>query len=292
MIQNRLDEAIACLQKAKEIVPTSVQTLYNLGGALKRKERIEEAIACYKQAIAIAPDYIQAYNKCGEVLAGDNQITEAIACFQETLNYQSEHPIANRLYNLILPVLYEYEKEIGYWRDRFEAGLSKYIDTYDLEVEESRKFALRGISYCTNFYLTYQAKNDLVLQRQYAEFVHRVMAANYPQWTQKLDMPPLSADGKIRIGYISPNLKNHAGVAWAVGWLKHRNRDRFEVYSYFTDKIPDEITAEFKLKAIALGMFTIASRQSASRFMPIAYTFWYSQILGWMPSRSSWQFCA
>ncbi len=249
VIQNRLDEAIACLQMAKTLAPESIQVLYNLGGALKRKERIEEAIACYKQAIAIAPDYIQAYNKCGEVMAGDNQITGAIACFQQTLNYQSEHPIANRLYNLILPILYEHEEEISYWRDRFEAGLSKYIDTYDLEVEESRKFALRGISYCTNFYLTYQAQNDLILQRQYAEFVHRIMAANYPQWTQKLDMPPLSMDGKIRIGYISPNLKNHAGVAWAVGWLKHRNRDEFEVYSYFTDKIPDEITAEFKAES-------------------------------------------
>jgi predicted O-linked N-acetylglucosamine transferase (SPINDLY family) len=107
---------------------------------------------------------------------------------------------------------------------------------------------LSGISY-TNFYLTYQAHNDLQLQRQYAEFVYRVMAASYPQWVQNLDMLPPSSNGKIRVGYISPNLKDHSGVAWAVGWLKHRDRDKFEVYSYFTDKIPDEITAEFEAES-------------------------------------------
>jgi protein O-GlcNAc transferase len=249
VIQNRLDDAIACLQKANAIEPTSIQVLYNLGGALKRKGRLEEAIACYKQAISIAPNYVQAYNKCGEVLAEDNQITEAITYFQRTLILQRDHPIANRLYNLVLPVIYECEENIDDWRDRFVAGLSKYIDLYDLEIEESRKLALAGISYCANFYLTYQAQNDLQLQRQYAEFVHRIMAANYPQWMQNLDMPPLGVDARIRIGYLSPNLKNHAGVAWSLGWLKHRDRTKFEVYSYFTGKSPDEATELFSAES-------------------------------------------
>jgi tetratricopeptide (TPR) repeat protein len=248
-IQGKVDEAIAYLQRGKAIAPNSVELLYNLAGALKRKGKWDEAVACYKRVIEIKPDYIPAYHKCGEVLAEDNQTEEAIAYFQKSLVYQSDHPIANRMSRLILPVLYNSEEEISYWRYRFAEGLQKYIAFYDLTSEQSRQMALAGISYCTNFYLTYQAKNDLDLQRQYAEFVHRVMVANYPQWVQSIELPPLGVDGKIRIGYISPNLKSHAGVAWSLGWLRHHDRSKFEIYSYFTEKFPDEVTAQFEAES-------------------------------------------
>lgn len=246
VLQNRLDEALACLQKAKAVSPNSARVLYNLGGVLKRKEKLDEAILCYEQAIAIAPDYAQAYNKCGEVLAENNQTNNALTYFQQTLLHQSEHPISLRMYHLVLPVIYEREEQISYWRDRFKEGLKTYIEHYDLNAEESRKLAIAGISYCANFYLTYQAQNDLELQCQYGDFVYRVMAAAYPQWMQKLNMPPLGKDGKIRIGYISPNLKGHAGVAWSLGWIKHQDRTQFEIYSYFTGELPDRVTEAFK----------------------------------------------
>ncbi|WP_019503035.1 tetratricopeptide repeat protein [Pseudanabaena sp. PCC 6802] len=249
VLQGKLDEAIAYLQRGRVFAPNAVDLLYNLAGALKQKEKWYEALEYYQQIIKIQPNYALAYQKCGEILVEDNQIEEAIAYFQKLLSYQDDNPIANRLSRLALPVLYDNEEEIGYWRYRYEEGLQKYIDACDLSTEKSQKLALAGISYCTNFYLTYQAKNDLELQRQYAEFVQRVMAANYPQWTQKIEMPPLGKDEKIRIGYISPNLKGHAGVAWSLGWLRQRDRSKFEVYSYFTGRFPDETTALFQAES-------------------------------------------
>lgn len=249
VMQGKLDEAIAYLQRGRIFAPNSVDLLYNLAGALKQKERWYEALDYYQQIIKIQPNYALAYQKCGEISVEDNQTEDAIAYFQKLLSYQSDNPIANRLCRLALPVLYDSEEEIGYWRYRYEEGLQKYIDSYDLSKEKFQKLALAGISYCTNFYLTYQAKNDLDLQRQYAEFVQRMMAANYPQWTQKIEMPAVGKDEKIRIGYISPNLKGHAGVAWSLGWLHHRDRSKFEVYSYFTGKSPDETTAQFQVES-------------------------------------------
>jgi protein O-GlcNAc transferase len=249
VLQGKLNEAIAYLQRGLDLAPNSVELLYNLAGALKHKEKWDEALALYQRITKIEPDYALAYQKCGEILAEDNQTEEAIAYFQKLLAYQRDNPIANRFCKLILPVLYNSAEEIDYWRYRFEQGLQKYIDSYDLSTEKSQKLALAGIGYCTNFYLTYQAKNDLELQRQYAEFVQRVMAANYPQWTQSIEMPQLKEGEKIRIGYISPNLKGHAGVAWSLGWLRHRDRSKFEVYSYFTGKFPDETTTDFQAES-------------------------------------------
>jgi tetratricopeptide (TPR) repeat protein len=249
VLQGKLDEAIAYLQRGRVFAPNSVDLLYNLAGALKQKEKWYEALDYYQQIIKIQPNYALAYQKCGEILVEDNQIEAAIDYFQKLLGYQGDNPIANRLCRLALPVLYGSEEEIGYWRYRYEEGLQKYIDACDLSTEKSQKLALAGISYCTNFYLTYQAKNDLDLQRQYAEFVQRVMAANYPQWTQPIEMPLLQEGEKIRIGYISPNLKAHAGVAWSLGWLRHRDRSKFEVYSYFTGKFPDETTVLFQAES-------------------------------------------
>lgn len=118
-----------------------------------------------------------------------------------------------------------------------------------LDTPEDREKALMGLACTANFYLQYQGCNDLELQRQFGQLFHRVMAANYPDL-----QPPLAAlkkqriknSRKIRVGYISHHFREHTIGKLFLGWLKHSNRDKFEIYCYYTDRPVDAMTAQFQ----------------------------------------------
>jgi predicted O-linked N-acetylglucosamine transferase (SPINDLY family) len=76
--------------------------------------------------------------------------------------------------------------------------------------------------------------------------VHKIMAANYPKWVAPLSMPPLKENNKIRIGYVSAFLHSYSGTLWLTGWLRHCDRQNFEVYCYYTGNDLDAITKQFQ----------------------------------------------
>ena len=54
---NRIDEAIAALEKAYALNPWNFQVLNNYASALAKKQRYREAIPFYEQAVNINPRY-------------------------------------------------------------------------------------------------------------------------------------------------------------------------------------------------------------------------------------------
>ncbi|NET31957.1 MAG: tetratricopeptide repeat protein [Cyanothece sp. SIO1E1] len=150
------------------------------------------------------------------------------------------------LQHLLVPTIYDSAAEIKIYRQRFMTGLQNLIQQTRLETLEQRQSVLSGIGRLTNYYLPFQAQNDVELQRQYGQLVRSIMAANYPAWVTPLSMPPLKENGKIRVGYISAYLHSYSGTLWLTGWLRHHNRQQFEIYCYYTGDRPDAVTQKFR----------------------------------------------
>jgi protein O-GlcNAc transferase len=112
-----------------------------------------------------------------------------------------------------------------------------------LETREQQQQALQAIGENTNFYLQYQGYNDLTLQQQYGNFVSKIMAANYPEYTQAINH---TKKDKIKIGYVSAYLQWHTVGIIFLGWIKQHNSDLFEIYSYHLGQDTDEITDLFR----------------------------------------------
>ncbi|MEG3436777.1 tetratricopeptide repeat protein [Pannus brasiliensis CCIBt3594] len=134
----------------------------------------------------------------------------------------------------LMPIVYEKTEDIEYYRSKYERELQKAIDTLCLETREQREEALQGVSWRTNFYLQYQARNDLELQNKYGNLVYQITTATLPDRARKLAMPEPD-NGKIRVGYISAHLRRHTVAKLFRGWLAYRDRQQFEVYSYSID---------------------------------------------------------
>jgi predicted O-linked N-acetylglucosamine transferase (SPINDLY family) len=174
------------------------------------------------------------------------RVEEAIACAEKACQYLPEDYTFVLLKYLTVPSSYNSLEEINFYRQRFTQGLQNLIQETSLKTPEEKQTALAGIGRLTNFYLSYQAQNDIDLQCQYGQLVHRIMAANFPQWVAPLTMPPLTSNNKIRVGYASNYLHSYSGTLWLTGWLRYCQRENFEIYCYYIGNDPDVVTQEFQ----------------------------------------------
>ncbi|MEO5333925.1 MAG: tetratricopeptide repeat protein [Magnetococcus sp. YQC-5] len=83
--QGRVDEALAPMQKAVELLPGDAQIHNNLGVALHEQGRLVEAEASYRRALKIKPDYGDAHSNLGVTLQEQGRLPEAKISFRRAL---------------------------------------------------------------------------------------------------------------------------------------------------------------------------------------------------------------
>ena len=243
----RSGEAIISYRKALALDSNFLLAYIELGRALIDQFQPEEATTCFQKALSLNADRPEAYHNLGVALASQNQVDKAIDCFQKAWQLKPDFVAAYWQSQLILPIVYDTPGQIPIWRQRFCQGLNNVIQQTALDTSERRKYGLTPLEQSAfTFYLGYQSFNDRGLQRKYGNFVHRVMGANYPQWTTPLSMPPLSNRGKIRVGYLSAHFREHSVAKTTIGWLKNADKENFEIYSYHIGKKADFITENFR----------------------------------------------
>jgi protein O-GlcNAc transferase len=247
--QGKHEHAVANYQKALELKPDLAEAYNNMGIVFKDQDKLDKAISCYKKALELRPDFIEAYYNMGIALQIDGRYEDGLAFYEQALQIDPDYSPARWLYHLSLPILYDTREDILYYRNRFTKHLDTLIQQVRLDTPEQRASALKGVGSTTNFYLQCQGFNDLDLQMKYGKFVCRIMAANYPQWVKTKDMPPLKANERIRIGYVSSFMKSHTVGQFLLGWIENATRSDFEIYCYYIDNQSDQITREIERKS-------------------------------------------
>jgi protein O-GlcNAc transferase len=240
-------EAISYYQKYLKFSDQNQSVYVALADCYRNINQYQAASEILEQAIEMKPHSEELYFQAivTRQLAGQTEeaiaiAEEAIQLFPESLSLKLEAP-------RILPIVYRNPEEIEFYRQRFIQGLNKVSKKLSLDTEESKKKAMLGTRRFTNFYINYQGKNDLELQKNYGNLLHQIMAANYPHWIEPLSHPPLTSKGKIRVGYISNCMRNHSAAKTRLGWLRHSDRDRFELYCYYTARPTDSFTKLFQI---------------------------------------------
>jgi protein O-GlcNAc transferase len=149
-------------------------------------------------------------------------------------------------YYLYLPKLYDSEQDIVGWHRRFAQGLEKCIAECDLQTVDGALNAARGLSRFAPFYLAYQGFDDLPLLCAYGEFVHSVMSAAYPQWSNLANGEQWRDRSKRRVGYVSAYFRRHTVGEHFLGWLTQRNRHLYETHCYYVAESRDSVTEQYR----------------------------------------------
>ena len=213
--------------------------------SLRKLNEHDNAIAFLKEGLTKCAASLRLYQWHIKLLEECNRTKEAIAAAHDATLFPDD--ILMKLKGaLALPVLYDNEDEIDFYRHRFAAGLQILHRQISLDTPEARLQALFAIGNHSNAFLGYQGCNDRDLQLQYGKFVHRIMAANYPQWAEPLRVPTVPADGSLRIGYVSSRFRNLSTTKYFLGLLQEHSQERFVTYAYHVGRKTDSITEEVR----------------------------------------------
>ena len=146
---------------------------------------------------------------------------------------------------MMLPIVYDSEAEIDFFRDRFLTGVTDFARQIPLDTLEGARRARSAITSDTAFYVPYQGRDALELLRPYAGLVQRVMAANFPDWVRPVPMPSAGAGTRPRIGFISACFNSHSVSKTHGGWLKCLG-ETCDVYGYYVGVKADASTEQIR----------------------------------------------
>ncbi|MEL7038708.1 MAG: tetratricopeptide repeat protein [Cyanobacteria bacterium J06592_8] len=210
-----------------------------LADCYQKVEQYSQAIKTYQQAVQQIPNAPEIYQAWVETLQEIGEIETAINIAENALERFPNQISLKVAHQRLLPILYNNVSEIEYYRQRFSHLLTQLIVETDLSSLEDAEKLLEATSTHTNFYLQYQGFNDLELQQQYGQFIHQILANNFPQWVQQV---PHKNHSKIKIGYLSSFLNWHTVGIVFLGWLQQHNTQDFEITCYYTGNEDDELT--------------------------------------------------
>ena len=75
-------------------------------------------------------------------------------------------------------------------------------------------------------------------------------------------------DRRLKIGYVSPDLRGHSVAFFIAPVIMHHNRSRFEVFAYYNNQHQDGITQNFRQSLPALAGCGRACRPATCRSDP------------------------
>ncbi len=228
-----LKEAAEAYQRAAILRPEFASAFFNLGVVFQEMGRTEAAGAAYRQALALNPQDAAAYKNLGEMLFASGRIDAWIANFRA---FESHCPTALPLAVQALEVC---QLTADHARlDRYLDGLRReqFPATSELELVD----ALEELLFLL---LNFDVEPEM-LQRFSATYDS---AASHVYGTPGTTCVPRvpRRPGKLRIGYLSGDLRDHVMGKQMWQAVEHHDRDRFEINFYSTSDARDAWTEKF-----------------------------------------------
>lgn len=278
----RFPEAIEAYKLAIEHGPLYADAWNNLGLAYGDLGRTDLAISAYLQCLSIdaafpharqnlaqayilKKDYVSAlihfellanlnYGANQNVLALQGQISCLLELgrYDDALNRADSCSQDERIRLMarlhVLPVLYDSTEQLIAVRVRWSADLKRLFDLLaGLSFSDEAYPLLWGHAWSlTNFYLAYQMQDDKELQQIYASCLSLILGQRLAEFMQPRPARSTDDQSPLRIGVISPHLRNHNGAIWALGWLESLAMNpSYQLFSYNVGDQEDEGTQRF-----------------------------------------------
>ncbi len=225
--QGRLTEAEGSLREVLLLKPDLAEGHNNLGNVLKDRGRLTEAEVCYREALRLKPGYSEAHNNLGNVLWDQGRLTGAEACYLEALRLKPDLAEAHSNLGNVL-------KDQG----RLMEAEACYREALRLKPDyaEAHSNILFGLNYVESL------PNEVVLEeaKRYGFFVSAQAQPKFTSWCEHSDLT------RLRVGFVSGDLRNHPVGYFIEGMLKHLVRSQFDLVAFPTTPKSDDLTDRIK----------------------------------------------
>jgi len=229
--RGQLDDAIAAYRRTLEFKPDFAAAHNNLGIALRDQGRLDDAVAACRRALELKPDYAEACNSLGNALKDQGALDAAIAAYRRALELKPNSPEAcNNLGNAL--------------RDSGQLDEAVGVYRHALRIEPEHATVQSNLVHA----LHYHPGQD-----------GRTISEEHERWNRRFSDPlrqllqphtnDPAATRRLRIGYVSPDFRDHAVGHYLLPLLERHDRERFEILCYSGVARPDWMTE--RLRALA-----------------------------------------
>ncbi|CAA7620155.1 glycosyltransferase family 41 protein [Magnetospirillum sp. SS-4] len=225
----RTDEGIRCLDAASALLGDDPDRLSTAAGTWVELGRPTEAVECYRRALAIRPGDAEILNSLGVLFDRAGRKMAAIEVYGKAI---AAAPGLGHLYSNLGNVL----RDIGNWPE----ALAHYRRALELRPD---LFVTQSNILFTRLFDPAATGADLLAEARSWEAGRGTPAVRPP--------PASGPDRRLRVGYVSPDFKEHAVTFFVEPLLRAHDRRRVEVFCYSDTLRPDDTTK--RLRALADG---------------------------------------
>lgn len=227
--QNKAAEALVTLQQAAQINPSSADAHYNLGNAFAALNNMDAAIAAYERALALQPQHAEAYNNLGLSLQAQHRYVEAQTALERALGPKDPEP-----YNNLGAILVS--------QGRHQAGIERFRQALAMapDYADAQSNVFQAMHYTPAFDAAAIYSEAHLWAAQHANPLAEHVRSHANDRT---------AQRRLRLGYVSADLRRHPVGAFFVPVFAHHDKRSFELYCYAGVRKPDDLTARFRVCA-------------------------------------------
>jgi protein O-GlcNAc transferase len=216
------EEALASFRATLEAQPGSVDALLNAGSVLHALARYDGALECCLRVLEISPGLALAHNNAGNALEALGRPEEALGHFKAAVASAPGYAVACDNLGNLLKKLGRIGEAIDAYREGMQGGDARLYSNYLL--------ALNYAEDCS--------EEALALE-------HRRFGERFGTGKGR---PPLAREWprRLRIGYVSPDLREHSVAYFVEPLLERHDRDAFEVIAYYGGAAADATTRRLR----------------------------------------------
>ncbi len=284
LARGHASEAIAAFEAALAGDASDADAHYNLGVALQTAHRLPDAARAYQRALALRGDLDAAHFNLGVVFEEQGNVDAAIGAFSNVLRHAPSHVGAHKaLADALLATgrveawFANFERfeasapahialavnalEVGAYRGDF-ASVERYLDglrhgRFTAPRPEEMLDALQQLLYLLHFF---DVEPELIggHARAHDALAQRLYGGMLPG-------PAVRRPGKLRIGYLSGDFRNHVMGKMMFEAVRHHDRERFDVFGYATTNARDAWTERFAAQFVRLASLGALSDHDAAQ---------------------------
>ena len=233
-------DALPHLAVALRLKPDIPELHNNLGVTLEKLDQFDHAAASYREAVRLRPDYPEAHHNLGNLLRKAGRPAESAAEYRDAVRLNGQYGKAVQGLARTLADLGEIEETISTLQ-----GLVEHMPT----LAAARSALLYTIHYSPEYDGRRLAAEHREWGRIFCEPARRAIA---PQENDR------ASERKLRVGYVSPDFRDHTVPHFVTAALEQHDRERFEVFRYSDviarDAVTEGLRASVEHWAEARGM--------------------------------------
>ncbi len=218
-------DGVDAFRTALQLQPDFADACHNLCNYLEHLNRLEESATALQTLVRLRPDSANAHFRLGWALHRLGHYGAAAQAYRRALELQPD--MAHAQLNL--------------------AGVLQQLGRTDESIESARKAQMReslDFRFHSNLLLTLHHSDTATAAEVFAEHLRWAQLHADPLTPKNPRLP--AAEGRLRVGYVSYDFRNHPVGFFMESILAHHNRERFEITCYSGTARQDEFTARMK----------------------------------------------